>query len=340
MVRAGLAAVAMAIFFAAPAAAQPGEAAKVERSVLKAGRWAEKLGEALTVAQEGFSEINQRMRALVAGGVTREKASAEAPAIRRLIEASQADLRRSVAILAALPPFPAEMPMDFSPAQLVADARGQITRYQQFLDDYDGFIVAMAKADAAGMERALPKLEEGATAMVGSHRLMFRSRQASVPATDSGHQGLGVASQLYRATEAVARNWLAARKGEAAAPAAAAALREELRIVARDTRALVAAGRLNLKRELSEVEALGRGSAGDKAEARLNERLRAVIAAEEKTFEIGDRLAAFAEARAGITPAELRQSARPLLLTPLSQLEADYMATAQEQVALVAEEPK
>lgn len=339
--RTGLAALAALAFLPAPAAAQPSDAAKMERVADEAARWTEQLNAALAAGSAGFETLNQKVQPLFAAVPTREKVAAEAPAIRRLIEQNREHVRRSDAMLAALPAYPSGMPTDIPAERLVAEARGQNVRLMELLRHYEAVVVAMAAGDIAGLDRARPKLAEGIFALVGQQGLIFRNRQASVPATASSHQALGIAAQIYRAMVAVAQQGLAAREnGGARAEAAALALRSELGLVARETRALTAAGRLNLKRELAEFEALRDESKKDAAQVRLADRALAVTRAEEKSFEIGDRLAAFADSGSGLTAAQLRGAGARPLLTSLTILESDFMDSAAEQAALGGDGPK
>ena len=334
--RAAIAAVLALLFMAAPAAAQSGEAAQVNGQLTEAGRWFEQLGQALAIGSEGLEEINQGMQQLMASPPSRERAAAAVPELRKRIERGRADVRRSNAMLDALPAFPQAMVTEIPPRQLLADARAFNARMLGLLDTYDDFLVAMGKSDKAAMERVLPKLMEGAFAMIGQQRLVLRNRQATMPTTESNYQALGVAGQIYRAMEAVFRHSTAARGGAPAdAARAAAELGKELRLIADETRALAIAGRRNVAREVAEIDA-SRGRA-DAAEARLMERVRRVFAAESRTFEIADRLVAFAEANKNIAPAQLRAGGRSPLFPPLQQLERDYMAIAMEQAALLAE---
>jgi hypothetical protein len=340
MMRGGVAAFALLVFMAAPASAQPGGAASMERSADEAARWSEQLGAALTAATEGFEELNQKVQALTGAGLSRERMAEAGPGLRRLLEQNRDNVRRSNAMLEALPPYPSGLPTDVPAGQLVADARNQNGRLLELLDQYDTVFVAMAKGDSAGLNRALPRMMEGVFALLEQQRLVFRNRQASVPVTNSSHQALGIAVQIYRAMIAVARRGLAAREGDGAGAAtAAAALGKELRLVAAETRALAAAGRGNLKRELAEFESL-RKQSKQGPETRLAERAIAVTAAEEKSFEIADRLAAFAESNAALTGAQLRQSGARELLAPLTQLESDFMDSSLEQVGLTTDAPK
>lgn len=328
-----LAAIAALLFLAVPAAAQPGEAAQVDRQVTEAGRWTERLGEALNVGVEGMGELNAGMKALVTPPLSREKIVAGAPRVRPLIERSRADLRRSLAILDSLPPVPPLM-ADIGP-QLIADARAQTARLFGLLDSFDDFLVAVGKSDIPAMDRVMPRMMEGAFAMIAQQRLVVRNRQAGVAATESTHQSLGVLGEIYRATEAVFRASTASKEnGGARADAAAAALRRELGLIAADTRSLVAAGRRNLERELVVIDEQRRS--GDAAEKRLLERLRPLYAGEEKVFALADRLVAFAEANRGVTGAQLRDPGRRLLPV-LTQMEIDYMAISQEQAEALAQ---
>ncbi|HEX8480483.1 MAG TPA: hypothetical protein VF650_01095 [Allosphingosinicella sp.] len=332
--RARTAIVAALIFLGAPAAAQPGEAAQVDRQLTEAGRWSERLAEALTVGMESQRALNQATQAMVRPPLSRERMIAAAPRLRPLIEASRADLRRSNALLDALPPAPREMMAELGP-QLVADARAHNARMFALLDAFDDFAVAVGKSDLAALDRIMPRLMEGTFAAIGQQRLLVRNRQATAEPTDSTHQSLGIIGQVYRAMEAVLRGSTEARdNGGVRADAAAAALRKELGLVGAHTRSLAATGRQNLERELAEIDEQRRS--GDPSEAKLMERIRNVYAGEAKVFALGDRLVAFAEANKGVTGAQLRDPAGPRLLPVLTQLEADYMAISQEQAAALA----
>lgn len=339
--RAGLAAFAALVFLTAPASAQPGDAAKMERVAAQAAGWAEQLNAALTAGSEGFEGLNQRMQALLAAGPTREKAAAAAPGLRRLIEQNRENVRRSDAMLAALPAYPVDMPTEIPAERMVAEARAQNGLLMELLNQYDALIVAVAAGDVAGVNRARPRLKEGVFSLLGQQRLMFRNRQASVPAEESTHQALGIAIQIYRAMIAVARQGLAAREGNGAgAEAAAAILRGEMGAVARDTRALAAAGRSNLKRELAEFEALRKRSPKDGAQARLAQGALDATILEEKSFEIGDRLAAFADSNAAVTGAQLRTAGVSSLFTPLTVLEAEFIDVGVKQATMANDGPK
>jgi hypothetical protein len=335
--RARVAAIAALFFLGAPAAAvQPTEVAEADRQLTEVGRWTERLGEALTVGMDSQRELNQGMRGLVAPPLSRERIIAGAPALRPLIERSRADLRRSNAMLDALPPAPPEMVAE-SGSQLIADARAHNASLSALLDSFEDFIVAVGKGDIAAMDRVMPRMTEGAFAVVGQQRLLVRNRQASVETTDSTHQSLAVVGQLYRAMETALRQSLAAKENRGArADSAAAALRGELRLIAAETRSVAATGRRNLAREIAEIDAEQRATR-DPAEARLLARVRNVYAGEGKVFELADRLVAFAEAHKGVTGAQLRDPAGPRLLPTLTQLEADYMAITQAQAAALAQ---
>ena len=336
-----LAAFAALLFLAAPAASQPTATEKLDRAAVEAGRWNEQLGAALLAATEDIEALNQKVRAMAAAAATRESVAAAVPAIRQLIDQNRENVRRSNAMLESLPPFPGGLPMDIPAEQLVADGRAQNDRLLELLNHYDAAIVAMAKGDIAALNRTLPKMMEGAFALIDQQRLLFRGRQATVPATDSTHQALGIAVQIYRTLDVVARQGLAARNGDGSgAESAATRLRDELRLIARDTRTLTAAGRSNLKRELAEIEALRPRASNDPAAARLVERAHALTAAEEKSFEVGDRLAAYADEHSALTGAQLRQTPSRSLVDPLSQLESDFIDIGVEQAARTGEEPR
>jgi hypothetical protein len=332
--RVRLAIVAVLLFLGAPAAAQGGETVQADRELTEAGQWSGRLAEALTVGTESQRALNQAAQALVRPPRSQERMIADAPGLRPLIERSRADLRRSNALLDALPPAPPEMATELAP-RLVADARDHNARMFALLDAFDDFAVAVGKSDLAALDRIMPRLMEGAFATMAQQRLIVRNRQATAPASDSTHQSLGILGQIYRAMEAVLRGSIGARdKGGAGSDAAAAALRKELALVGAETRSLAATGRRNLERELAEIEDQRRSA--DPAEARLMERIRSVYVAEAKVFALGDRLVAFAEANKGITGAQLRDPAGPRLLPVLTQLEADNMAINQEQAAALA----
>jgi hypothetical protein len=332
-----LALAALLVVATTPAAAQRGEMARVDREVGEAARWLESVGEALAKSAEGFPALNQEAQALAASRPTPEQARAASSALRGLIDRARASVRSSEALLAALPPYPAGIPTDVTPQEVVRDARAYNAGLLKLLDDFETFAVALGEGDASAMGRAMPRIMEGAFSMLGNQRLVIRNRQAATPATESSHQSLGVAAQIYRAMEAAARSWLAARQGGGAgADKAAATLGEELRGVASDTRALAVRGRKNLAGEIAQIDSLRRAGS-DPVEIRLLERVGAALRADEKVFELADRLADFAEANAAITGAQLAASPRPQLLPPLTEMEASYMALVQEQAGLLAE---
>jgi hypothetical protein len=333
--RFGLALFALMVLAAAPVSAQPVDTAQVGRELTEGGQWAERLGEALTLGADGLGRLNQSFQALVGAPLNKARAAAAVPNLRKGIERSRADVQRSNAMLDSLPPLRPETALEMSAGQLLADARAHNVRILSLLDAFEAFVVAMGKADMPGMQRTLPRMLEGSFAMLSQQRLLVRNRQAAVPRTDSSHQSLGVAAQLYRAMEAVFRRSNAAQTGSPAeAAAAAAAAGEELRAVAADTRALAVEGRRNLQREMAEIEVVRRGK--DAAEARLAERIGRVLAAEAKTFELADRLVAYAEANRATTPAQLRTAGAGSAVAPLTKLELEYASINQEQAAALA----
>lgn len=337
MMRSGLAALAALVLLAAPAAAQTSESARMDRTVAETGRWRELLGEAMVMGSHGLRALNQQMQSLIRTSLTPKAAAAAAPLLRQLVENARAEVRKSEAMIDALPPFPAEVPMDIPPRQLIADAHAQNAGYLRFLDDIDAFVAAMAKGDMPAIQRAAPHVMNGAFSLIGGQRLLIRNRLALISKDETTHQSLAIAGQLYRAMEALIRGWTAARNGPSEAGKAAAALREELRGVATESRALAAAGRRNLQAELREVEDF-RKVAKDPDDIRMIERVAGATAAEEKVFALGDRLAALAEANAGMTGAKLAAPGLPALLRELSDIEALYMQISQEQAALLAHE--
>jgi hypothetical protein len=340
MMRAGLAAFAFFVFLAAPAGSQPVDSAKLDRAMVEAGRWTEQLGAAINAGTESFEELNQRVQRLAGTGLTGAKAVAEAPGLRQLVERNRENVRRSNAMLASLPPPPAALPTEIPGDRLVADARAQNGRLLELLGHYDAVFAAMASGDDEAVKRAMPRMMEGAFTLIGQQNLLFRNRQASVPVSNSTHQALGIAVQIYRTMEAVARRGMASRSDGAEAAKTVAALGQEMRSIARDSRALTAAGRRNLAREIAELESLRRSASKDAAKARLAERARASTALEEKTFEIGDRLASYAEAQAALTREQLRQPAASTILGPITKLESEYMDVGLEQAAAVGQGPE
>jgi hypothetical protein len=335
MMRAVLAAFAALVFVAVPSSAQPSETAEAHRQLTEAGRWVEQYSEAVTITADGARELNQAMQSLAAAPVTPERAAAAAPAMLKQIERSRADVRRSNAMLEALPALPGDIAAEMKPEQLLANARAHNARILAVLDASEAFIHAMGKGDRAAMGRALPKMLDGAFTMLAQRRLLLRTRQATVPPSDSGYQALGVSGQIYRTMEAVLRGQIAARSGsDAQAAKTVAAVRDELGLVAVDTRALAVEGRRNLARELAELDASS--PTDDPSEARLTERVRAFFAAEEKMFTLADRLIAFAEANKGISAAQLRAVGPSSATAPLRQLEEDQGAITLEQAALLA----
>lgn len=325
---------AIALAFVSPAAsAQAPETSQEERQLDEGGRWLERFSEAIMAGSESGRELNQAMQALVARPITPERVAAAVPALLAQIERNRADVRRSNELLDALPPLSPEVAREILPDDQIRDVRAYNVRRAGLLDAFEAFVVAMGKGDRPAMGRALPRILEGTFDMLSQQRLLLRTRQASVPASESTHQSIGIAGQFYRAMEAVHRATIVARsRGEAEAVKAAAALQDELRLVARDTRALAAAGRRNLAREIAELDEEGRSSKG--ADARVIDRVRAVFTAEEKVFALADRLAAFADG--SITVAQLRVVGAASALAPLRPMEDELMAINAEQAALLA----
>jgi hypothetical protein len=320
---------------AVPASAQPNDTAVTERELTQAGRWAELYGEALTASGVNMRDLNAGLQALVASGLTPERAASGAADLRKRIALSHGDVARSDAMLAALPSLPPGLAAELGSAELLADARAHNQRMLALLDGFDAFAVAMGKGDNAGMGRALPRILEGSFAMLAQQRLLVRTRQATFSRSESNYQALGVAGQIYRAMEAAFRQSIAARTGSPADGAkAAAALQDELRQVAADTRLLAAEGRRNLAREIEEAEALRKS--GDAGEVRLAERVLAFLPGEAKTFDLADRLVAYAEANKAITTAQLRLVGPGAATAPLTQLERDYLALVVAQAGVLA----
>lgn len=333
-----LAAAGLAVAVPATGAAQVRDAAQADRQFAETGRWLGRAGEAIGLATEGFQELSQRMQALAASRPSKAQAMAAAPGIRKLIAACRASILRSNAALDALGPAPEGIEFPTSPRQLVADARAQNGRLLALVDNYDVFLGALASGDTQAIGRALPKILEGAFALIGHQRIIIRNRQAAVPEKDAAHQAIGIAGQVYRGMDAVVRNWLAAREGgPSGAGKAAAALGAELRLVARESRALAEAGRANLRRELAEMQEMRSRARG--SEARLLDRVGRAAAIDEKIFALGDRLAAFAEGNADITGAQLLATGQASLLAEMVAMESSYAASAQEQASLLAESP-
>jgi hypothetical protein len=335
MMRALLAFAAMALVASPAAKAQEPDPVQEERDLTEGGRWLARLAEAIATGSESARELNQGMQALVAKPLTRERISAAVPALRAQIERSREDVRRSNAILDSLPALSPAVAREIEPEKQIRELRAYNVRRTGLLDAFDAFVVAMAKGDSAAAGRALPRILEGSLDMLSQQRLLLRTRQASTPVSESTHQSLGIAGQLYRAMEAIHRATIIARSGgEAEGTKAAVTLREELRLVAQETRALAEAGRRNVAREIAELDEEGRGSAG--AEARTIERIRAVYVMEERVYVLGDRLAAFADASGAITAAQLRALGASSALAPLRPLEDEMIAINADQAGLLA----
>lgn len=339
MMRSVLAALGALLLLGAPAAAQPSESVRADRAIVETGQWMERLGEAMAMGSQGLDALNRQMQSLAGVALTPKDAMAAAPPLRRLIESARADVRKSDAMIDALPPFPADIPMDVPPRQLIADAHAQNAGYMRFLDDIGAFVEAMAKGDIPAVQRAAPHVMTGVFSLIGGQRLLIRNRLTLISKDETAYQSLAIVGQLYRTMEALMRGWTAARTGAPEAAAAAAALREELRGVASESRTLVAAGRRNLREDMQEVDRL-RKESKDPDEIRLLERVGGATAAEEKVFALGDRLASLAQANAGMTGAQLAAGGTPALLDELTAMEEAYIRISQEQAALLAQDPR
>lgn len=327
-----MAAAALAIG-AAPAAAQPGGEAQLEADAGEASAWIAKVSDAIVTGSSGFARISPQVNQLFAGVRTPADAKAVAPKVRALLEEARAAVAKGDAMIAALPSLRAQLAAHLDTRQVVADARTQNARTLAMIGHLDDLLVGMETGDRRKMDAAAPKMMESGVLLVEGQALIFRNRQASVPPSDSAHQTMGIAHQLYLGMTAAMRSWYQARVPSKASEAAGQ-LNEQLAAIAREAAALSRAGRANVVRELVEIEAAAKEVAKGGTEAQLVEKSRLMLLEEEKTFALGEELARWAQANAGLTGAALANQKRPELLPALTAFEERFMAISLAQSAI------
>lgn len=311
-----------------PQRAQPAATPQAEEALA----FVAQLGEVMRVQVEGMKTL-LAAKPLFDRMSTPEGAKAAAPRIRILMEGARATAQQANAMLAKIAPPPGLRLGTLEPATMLAEVRGQNEKVMALIADFDVFLVAAERGDRRAMVRAAPGLMEGSFLIIEGNEAMYRSRQAAIPSTQSLHQGLEIGVQLYRAMSAAGRGWFAAKIG---APAGAAAtLRSQLAQVASRSRAASVEGRAQLAVELADLDRriASSGLRGDDASTLA--RIRRALAGKEKFFEVGEALAAVAEAaQGGITAAGLAAEPSPQLLNRIAPLELRFHSVLAEQASI------
>lgn len=234
--------------------------------------------------------------------------------LRPLLARFKAAVDRSTAKLTAIPAvtFPKEAPFSF--ARIRSEIIGQNRATVGLLDAIDGLLAAAVAKDRARLQANMAKVTQGAVTLVTGQATILRGRQAAVPVDQSTHQSIGLMANLYDGMATLVGVVSDARFEGEQPPA-------RLRRLASASRELGAAGRRNVGRELQEAE---RGPASERAA------LRTILAAENETFDLGDRMAAtFAElAGAPLTKDRAREHQYRL-----TQYETQFHALSSRQIA-------
>jgi hypothetical protein len=331
-----VAAGALALMAPAAALAQAPNQSDGRREMDAALAFVGQLGEALSIQIAGMKKLADA-KPLLDSLTTPAAIQAGAPQIRALMAEARASVGQADSMLAnvVVPNLgmgafgPA-----LSPATMLAEARDQNRKALALLADYDTMLAAAARGDRAAVLRTAPKLVEGSFLLMDGVAMTYRTRQAALPPSQSMHQVLGVGIQLYRAMTAAGRGWYNARV-TGKADLAAATLRPQLADIARDVRPLARQGRVNLARELAELDRVA--AAGlSRDDAATMARLRRASVEREKLFAIADDIAAWAEAGGGVTGAKLAAEAAPELMGALLPLEMRFHSVVAGQAAIAA----
>jgi hypothetical protein len=262
---------------------------------------------------------------------------ANGPRLRAVIAEARSGIKRSDAMMSALGTPDVRMG-SMSLADMVVEARRNTAQSLVLLDHYEGFVTALMRGDQAAARSLAPKLITGSFLMMDTMRSTYRNRQAIAPATSSIHQAVGIGAQLYRAMGEAGRAWynaVVARKGEAAATQ----LRGELQDTARELRVLSRAGRVNLARELAELDRKSVGFTGSDAASMA--RMRSAFAHKEGFFGIADELASLCDRAAqAVSAAALARQPEPALLSAMVPLELRFHNVIPTQAGAATADPE
>lgn len=273
---------------------------------------------ALTAVTYESSAVQTEIAPLMQRSVAAMKSPSDARAtiaeLRPLLARQATALRASSARLAALRPvtFPADVPYSFT--QLQGENRRQNDGLLRLVEALDAMLGAAVAGDRAGIERGLGEVSAGAVTLISGQVTILRGRQIALPTRDSTHQSIGVAATLYESMAVVVGVMIGAPGEGASAP-------ERLRLLAANGRALAAAGRTNVARELREM---------DQREAPGRDDIRAIFAMENETFDLGDRMACTLDEYAAVPLTAVRARA---LQERLVAFETAYQGITSRQVA-------
>ena len=323
---------AVALCICLPASAQPASIGQLEQQIDEVTTW---MGRA-TAAQEssnralaGFSTGIETIDGMLKDPRRNKEAAAR---IRDLAAAAEESVRKSDALLAAIPPLSPQVVQraGYDLNRIIPEARAQNQRVLEILRWATGFADALDSGDSARIQAAVPGLFKTSLLLLDNQRLILRNRQLAVPATDSLHQSIGLFSLFYRVMGAATRAWIVARvdgtpeKGESF-------LRGELKEAAAELAILLPAGRANLARELKMADSLRPRL--DARRRTLIDRAAAVRAQLEGSFRAGDELRRIVDSSAGITGRELAGEEPPALLGELTSLERRFVQVGTDIAA-------
>jgi hypothetical protein len=286
------------------------------------------LGEAIAVQIEAMKKFAEATP-LLQGMTSPAAIEANGPKVRALIAEARAAVGRSDAMLVRIA-APDVSNGGVTPAERIAEIRGQNAKFIAMLADLEGFLIAAERNDRQAALKLLPRLMEGSFLLIDGNAALYSNRMAGYPSTQSTHQVLEIGVQLYRTMGEAGRAWIAA-KFDVRGEEAAASLRSRLAQTAVRARAASREGRANLVRELNGFRAATARERSTGEEAATMARLRRSMAARETLFALGDELAGLAEAAAGIDRAALAAQPDPQLVGQLAALELRFQSSLVEQ---------
>jgi hypothetical protein len=273
-----------------PAAPRQGSIEDVNAKLVAFGAWAKQITDALTLANDAFAGLGPRMKALMPTSRDPAQVRAAAPRLRALLEEVRQPVLRSQAMLSAIPPLDPKIAAlsALEPGRMLTDARAQIARILGYLDDCRTVADAIERGDVDVLRVAAPKLMRSGFLLIDTQVALFRGRQAMMPPSRSSYQATGVTIALYRTMSAAAGGWYEARV-EGRAEEGAAVQRTRFLALAGELDALTRTGRAHLAAEGAELDAEQRAHRGGDQGRQLLERLRGLLALEEKYFRGGRR---------------------------------------------------
>lgn len=313
------------------ASASPTTAAKTPDEALA------QISAAFVAGYEPFARVMPKLRPLLDGMRNPQQVRASAPELRKALAEVRTALRVSEGMFAAIQVRPEWRLGDGLALERVLQESRDANREMRVTFDFlDEFLGAIERDDRVRMRALMPRVASSSFVLLRGGKMLFRNRQLSTPATSVTHQTAGVMYQLYRAMDASAQSWFAAKFG-GDVPTSMSQLQAELRSVAREAPLLSVAGRKNLVGHLRQIEGLQRMAKRGSETAEALGRIYASAAANQHIFAIGEELARWAEQNSSVTAAQVEAQQQPELLGQLIVLENQAMQVSVEQARLAAQ---